>query len=68
MKLPENKQIVRAAGVLALAAIPMWGMTACSDDTTTAEDIGEQIDDAADDVGDAIDDTADDIEDSLDDG
>ncbi len=67
MKRIKAKHLLPLCGVVALSMPVGFSLSGCDDGYNSAEDVGEDIDDAADNAGDAIDDAADDAGDAIDD-
>lgn len=62
MKNTVPKRTAALLSVMALSAAPAFVLVGCSDNSNSAEEVGESIDDAADETGDAIDDAVDEID------
>ncbi len=60
-----NKRLTKPVAMMLLTTAMAFGLTACSDDNTTAEDVGEHIDQTVTDTGNAIEDKCEDVKEAA---
>jgi len=62
--MPLRRRLAAAVVALSLGSTGLV-LAGCDDSIDSAEDVGEEVDEAVDDAGDAIDETIDDIDDEM---